>query len=132
VALTLATMMVLTPDLDEARRFYCGTLGFGLRGASESQLVLEHAGAAFHVFRCEEAAPPSRHGARAASIFVFGVADIEAAMADLRAKGVNFIHERPAGNAHGLYAAFHAPGGNVHEIFETSGSGITAERRQDV
>ena len=129
MSLTLATMMVLTPDLDEARQFYCGVLGFGLESATEHQLVLAHAGAAFHVFRSQEAAPPARHGAQAASVFVFGVGDIDAAMADLRAKGVRFIHGRPARNAHGRYAAFHAPGGNVHEIFEAS---VASERPQDV
>ena len=115
----LATLMVLTPDLDEARRFYAEGLGFTVLGQNERLLVLEHDGAAFHVFKCAAPAPPARHGETAASVFVFGVEDIDSAMADLRTKGIAFIHDRPARNAYGRYAAFHAPGGNVHELLET-------------
>lgn len=116
----LATLMVLTPDLDEAERFYVGALGFARLSRNESLLRLEHEGAALHVFRCEDRAPPASHGRTAASVFVFGVEDIDQAMADLAMRGVRFIHERPARNAFGRYAAFHAPGGNVHEIFEAA------------
>jgi len=117
-AMQLATLVVLTPDLAEARRFYEGALGFAVVSQSEDLLVLDHAGAAFHVFRCEAPAPESRHGRNAATVAVFGVASIEEAMATLRAKGVVFLHDTPAANRFGRYAAFEAPGGNVHELFE--------------
>ena len=116
----LATLMVLTPDLDEARRFYGDVLGFAVLSQDERLLALQHDGAAFHVFKCTAPAPSARHGETAASVFVFAVDDIDAAMASLRAKGVAFIHDRPAQNPFGRYAAFHAPGGNVHEIFEAT------------
>ena len=116
----LATLMVLTPDLDEARRFYADILGFGVRSQDSRLLVLEHDGAAFHVFKCEAPAPPARHGESAASVFVFAVDDIDRAMAELAAKGVRFIHGQPASNAFGRYAAFRAPGGLTHEIFEAA------------
>ena len=114
----LATLMVLTPDLDEARRFYEGALGFAVVSQSEDLLVLDHAGVAFHVFRCEASAPPARHGRDAATLAVFAVPRIEEAMAEMRARGVEFLHVKPAANRFGRYAAFKAPGGNVHEIFE--------------
>ena len=114
----LATLMVLTPDLDEARRFYEGALGFAVVSQSQDLLVLDHAGAAFHVFRCEAPAQPSRHGRDAATVAVFGVERIDEAMDELRARGVEFLHAEPAANRFGRYAAFKAPGGNVHEIFE--------------
>lgn len=114
----LRTLMVLTPDLDEARWFYGDALGFAVLGQDDTLLRLEHDGAAFHVFKCSADAAPGRHGETAASVFVFAVDDIDQAMADLRARGVRFIHDHPARNPFGRYAAFHAPGGNVHEIFE--------------
>lgn len=114
----LATLMVLTPDLDEARRFYEDALGFAVVSQSEDLLVLDHAGAAFHVFRCEAQAPPSQHGRDAATVAVFAVTGIDQAMRELRAKGVEFLHAEPAANRFGRYAAFKAPGGAVHEIFE--------------
>ena len=114
----LATLMVLTPDLDEARRFYEGALGFAVVSQSEDLLVLDHTGAAFHVFRCEHSAPPVRHGRDAATVAVFAVAQIDEAIRELQARGVDFLHAEPAANRFGRYAAFKAPGGNVHEIFE--------------
>ena len=119
----LATLMVLTPDLTEARRFYETILGFDVVSESADLLVLGHDGAAFHVFRCEGPAPQARYGREAASVFVFGVESIERAMADLRAKGVEFLHETPGANRFGRYAAFKAPGGNVHEIFQRHAGG---------
>jgi catechol 2,3-dioxygenase-like lactoylglutathione lyase family enzyme len=114
----LTTLMVLTPDLDEARRFYEGALGFSVVSQSADLLVLDHAGVAFHVFRCESPAPSSRHGRDAVTVAVFAVARIEEAMTEMRARGVRFLHAQPAANRFGRYAAFKAPGGNVHEIFE--------------
>lgn len=114
----LATLMVLTPDLAEARVFYEGVLGFAVRSQSDDLLTLEHAGAAFQVFRCECPAAAARHGRDAATIAVFEVTSIDVAMAEMRSKGVEFLHSTPASNRFGRYAAFKAPGGNVHEIFE--------------
>jgi catechol 2,3-dioxygenase-like lactoylglutathione lyase family enzyme len=116
----LATLMVLTPDLDEARRFYVEALGFEVVSQDERLLALAHEGAAFHIFKCDAPSPPGRHGQTAASVLVFGVKDLDAAMADLRGKGVTFIHDVPARNAFGRYAAFHAPGGIVHELLEAA------------
>ena len=62
------------------------------------------------VFRCAEAAEPSKHAATAATICVFEVASIDAEMSRLRDLGVVFVHQQPARNADGSlsYAAFHA------------------------
>jgi len=115
----LATLLLMLPDLAEARRFYGEVLGFPVLRESAEMLVLEHPGANLHIFRCAGPAPDAGHGDAAAQVFVFEVEDIEAAMRDLRGKGVVFLHAEPARNAFGLYAAFQAPGGLVHEIFET-------------
>ena len=114
----LAILMVLTPDLIEAQAFYEGVLGFSVHKASEDLLVLDHQGVALHVYRCEAPAPVLRHGRDAATTAVFAVASIEDAMTVLTQKGVKFLHNAPASNAFGRYAAFKAPGGNIHEIFE--------------
>ena len=114
-------IVVLTPDLDEARRFYGEVLGLRLAGETANQLIFDLAGTAFHVFSCADAAPAGyRHGATAATVCAFEVASIDVEMARLRALGVVFLHARPAENAlSGIrYAAFEAPGGNVHEIAE--------------
>lgn len=114
----LAILVVMTPDIAEARRFYSDVLGFRVLSETPDFLELGGGGVAFHVFRCEAAAPGTRHGAEAASVFAFHVPSIDLAMADLKAKGVEFLHGAPASNAYGRYAAFKAPGGLVHEIVE--------------
>lgn len=113
-------IMLLLPDLAEARRFYEGLLGFAVLEAGPERLILQHEGAAFHIYRCEEPALAADHGRAAASVLVFGVPDVEAAMAEMKRKGVDFLHALPATNASGRYAAFRAPGGLVHEIFQTT------------
>jgi catechol 2,3-dioxygenase-like lactoylglutathione lyase family enzyme len=117
----LGMIVVMTPDLDEARRFYRDLLGLRLAAETASQLVFDLDGSEFNVFTCTDVAPTGyRHGATAATVCAFEVASIEAEMRRLTAAGVTFLHARPAKNAvSGIrYAAFRAPGGNVHELIE--------------
>ena len=114
----LAAALVLTPDLDEARRFYRDVLGFKIDTERDGELVLTHDGVLLQVFKCDAPAPPQVHGSNAAQVLVFAVDDLETSMVDLKAKGVEFIHTEPGRNAYGRYAAFKAPGGLVHEIFQ--------------
>jgi catechol 2,3-dioxygenase-like lactoylglutathione lyase family enzyme len=117
----LGVIVILTPELDEARRFYRDVLGLGLQREAANQLIFDLGGAELHVFSCTDAAPAAyRHGATAATVCAFEVASIEAEMRRMKAVGVVFLHAKPAKNAFGgvRYAAFQAPGGNVHEIVE--------------
>ncbi len=117
----LGMIVVLTPDLEEARRFYRDAVGLGLSGETADQLVFDLGGTEFHVFRCTDPAPGGyRHGATAATACAFEVVSLEAEMRRMTAAGVVFLHARPAENAFSgvRYAAFEAPGGNVHEIVE--------------
>ena len=116
-------IMVLTPDLAVAERFYGEALGLDLKRKGEGQLVFDAGGTELHVFACAEAAPEHRHAASAATVCVFEVASIDAEMRRMQALGVIFLHETPAHNplANLRYAAFQAPGGNVHEIMERLG-----------
>ena len=117
----LGVIMILTPELDEARRFYRDVIGMSLKTESSNQLIFDLAGTEFHVFSCTDPAPASyRHGATAATVCAFEVASIEAEMQRMKTAGVVFLHTKPAENAFSgiRYAAFQAPGGNVHEIVE--------------
>jgi glyoxylase I family protein len=120
IPMKLGFIMVLTPDLAEAERFYRDVLGLALTDKASRQLVFDLAGNEFRVFRCADAAAEHNHASSAATICVFEVPSIDAAMGQMRDKGVVFIHETPAQDAYGgfRYAAFHAPGGNIHEIME--------------
>ncbi|MES3027033.1 MAG: VOC family protein [Pseudomonadota bacterium] len=116
----LGLMMVLTPDLAEAERFYGEVLGLRLADRAPNQLIFDLSGTEFHVFGCVQPAPAHAHAASATTICVFEVPSIDAAMRRMREQGVIFLHDTPAENAPAgfRYAAFNAPGGNVHEIME--------------
>lgn len=116
----LGPALVMTPDLDAAREFYGEILGLTLSRSSADQLVFDVGPVTLHVFRCADAGPGLRHGEDAASVITFEVDSLSTEVARLRAHGVTFLHETPGFNAFaGLtYAAFLAPGGNVHELVE--------------
>ncbi len=125
----LGPALVMTPDLEAALSYYRDVLGLALRERFENQLVFDLGGRALHVFACARPAPEAEHGADGASVISFEVEAIEPAMAALAARGVAFLHARPAWNADaGLaYAAFRAPGGVVHELVERRAlRGLTA------
>jgi catechol 2,3-dioxygenase-like lactoylglutathione lyase family enzyme len=111
-------MMIFVSDLAEAKRFYRDVLGFPLKSESESRLDFVHEGCDLVAFKCEKDAAVEDYSRVARSVFVFEVPSVEWAMNDLRARGVRFLHERPAENELGRYAAFVDPFGNVHEICE--------------
>ena len=114
----LGMIMIFVSDLAEAKRFYCEILGFPLKSESEIRLEFAHRGCGFVAFKCEKNAVVEDYSQAARSVFVFEVPLVDAAMSDLRAKGVRFLHEQPAENEFSRYAAFADPFGNVHEIYE--------------
>jgi catechol 2,3-dioxygenase-like lactoylglutathione lyase family enzyme len=112
-------VMVLTPDLAEAEPFYRDVLGLVLTDRTSRQLVFDLAGTALRVVQCAEPAEAHRHAASASTICVFEAPSIDAEMSRMRALGVTFIHDAPSQDESGFrYAAFRAPGGNVHELME--------------
>lgn len=114
----LGKIMIFVSELEGAKKFYRDALGFSLIGESESRLEFAHEGVDFIAFKCEKNAVVEDCGNAARSVFVFKVESIERSLEDLRAKGVVFLHSRPAENEFSRYAAFSDPFGNVHEIFE--------------
>lgn len=114
----LGKIMIFVPDMEEAKRFYCGILGFPLKAESDNRLAFVHEGCDFIAFKCERSATVENYSRVARSVFVFEVASIDEALLDMRARGVSFLHKEPAENDFSRYAAFTDPFGNVHEIFE--------------
>ena len=114
----LGKLMIFVPDMEEAKRFYCETLGFALKDEAANRLAFVHEGCDFIAFKCESVAVVENYSQVARSVFVFEVASIDEALRDLRAKGVQFLHAEPAENDFSRYVAFQDPFGNVHEIYE--------------
>jgi catechol 2,3-dioxygenase-like lactoylglutathione lyase family enzyme len=116
--LALHALMIFVPDLDEARRFYRDTLGMRLASERGDRLVFTFSNGTLLAFRCDKDGHIGDYANESRSVFVFRVASIAETMATLRAAGVRFLHEEPAENEWGQYAAFADPFGNVHELFE--------------
>jgi glyoxylase I family protein len=114
----LGKIMIFVSDLEKAKKFYRGVLGFPLQSETENRLEFAHEGVDFIAFKCEKNAVVADYGNAARSVFVFEVESIEKSLTELRAKGVEFLHDEPAENDFSRYAAFCDPFGNVHEIFE--------------
>ena len=110
--------MIFVSDFEEAKRFYGEVLGFPLKSETSNRLEFAHEGCDFVAFKCEKNAVIEDYSNVARSVFVFEVGSIEKAFNDLRAKGVKFLHDKPAENEFSRYAAFADSFGNVHEIFE--------------
>ncbi|HEX8696469.1 MAG TPA: VOC family protein [Longimicrobium sp.] len=114
----LGKLMIFVPDLGAAKRFYSDVLGFPLRAEAEDRLVFAHPECDLVAFRCDRPGTVGDYAREARSVFVFEVPSVDAAMRDLTAKGVEFLHWAPAENSMGRYAAFVDPFGIVHEVFE--------------
>lgn len=110
--------MIFVSDLEEAKRFYCGVLGFSLKAEATNRLEFAHDGCDFIAFKCEKDSLIEDYGNAARSVFVFEVKSVEETMSELLEKGVSFLHKTPAENDFSRYAAFSDSFGNVHEIFE--------------
>ena len=72
-------------NLDRARKFYEGTLGLKVAGTDPSPGVLYDCGAGTKLYVYQSGATKGDHTAAA-----FAVADVEAAVRELKAKGVTF------------------------------------------
>lgn len=110
--------MIFVTDLGVAKQFYAGVLGFELRAESAKHLILCNDCVELAAFLCDKPGRVGDYGDEARSVLVFGVDSIERVMSDWRSRGVRFLHDRPAQNSWGQYAAFVDPFGIVHEIFQ--------------
>ena len=116
--MTLAHLMVFVPDLDRARAFYSGVLGFPVTAEGDGYLVFGHAGCDLVAFKGDRDGAVGDYSREGRAVFVFGVPSVAATMEALRSRGVAFLHDVPATGPLGRYAAFVDPFGIVHEIQE--------------
>lgn len=117
--LTFANVLVFAPDLSGARAFYGDVLGLAVEAETSEHVVFRGGDFQLTVFICEGGdADPSTHSRCAGSAVAFAVESLDAAMRELRSRGVRFLHETPNGGPLGRYAAFADPFGTVHELVE--------------
>jgi len=113
-------LLIFAPDLAEGLAFYQDVLGLQVTRKAESYVAMHGAGFALTLFKCDTAGSPEGYSSRAGSSIAFAVDDIERSMAELRGRGVEFLHAVPSTGPAGRYAAFVDPFGTVHELVETA------------
>jgi catechol 2,3-dioxygenase-like lactoylglutathione lyase family enzyme len=112
-------------DLDPARAFYEGVLGLRTSAESMGGLMRLHLGGGRDVLVY---AKGPAHTPATYTVLNFPVADVDAAVADLAGRGVEFLHyDEPPTDATGvmraggpLIAWFTDPAGNVFSVIEQS------------
>lgn len=106
-------------DMDQAIDFYCSKLGFTIKSkALYPEIVdLDHEGIPVLLYKVDKSSHIDYPHA-AQTLVNIQTDDLHKAMADLKAKGVEFIHDVPQDFSQGIYAAFRDPFGNVHELVE--------------
>lgn len=108
-------------NLEEAIEWYCGVLEFKVSKKHYHYPVavdLEHKDKGVRLILhkskfIQNQYPPSSH-----TQIVIQVDDIEAKLRELKAKGVEIIHEQPLDFPLGKYAALKNPYGDIHELVE--------------
>lgn len=95
--------IIWTSRIDEARAFYEGVLGLGLKAICDGALVFDVGGSDLRVSPVP-ATQPSQH-----TVMGFAVPDVDGAVAALGKRGVVF--ERFAGMEHDLNGVVVTPGG---------------------
>ena len=110
-------------DLDRARAFYEGVLGLGTSAESMGGVMQLHVGGGRNVlvYAKGEAHAPATY-----TVLNFPVPDVDAAVAELTARGVRFLHyDQPPTDENGvmraggpLIAWFTDPAGNVFSVIE--------------
>lgn len=122
LGLRLGQILVFAPDLHAARQFYADVLGLELKRGDDRLLRFQGSNFVLHIFKCEDSADSSGYSERAGSAVAFAVPALAKAMADLKGRGVRFLHERPKEGPNGIrYVAFTDPFGTVFELVEESG-----------
>jgi lactoylglutathione lyase len=116
--LSFNRILVFAPDLDRARQFYTQALGLHLLHDGDQALTFRAPGLTISVFPCSDDTAPQHYSERPGASVAFTVPSLEAAIFDLTAKGVKFLHSVPNTGPLGRYVAFVDPFGTVFELME--------------
>jgi catechol 2,3-dioxygenase-like lactoylglutathione lyase family enzyme len=114
----------LIPNMETGRDFYSDRLGFVVR--SEKYLPLDlplgHTDKSFafmlHYRPGVKAIKSEYPGVSPFNMLIFETDDLEAAVNEMKRRGIKFIDDKPREDAQGSYIAFEDPFGNVSELLE--------------
>lgn len=112
---------VYVDDIKEAERFYTDVLGFGVvnRYADGCIVQLENEGPTLILEETKEK-NPAKYPESSQVVLAIESKDIEKTVEEFRAKGVEFIQEKPGPFPAGVFIAFKDPAGNLIELLQFS------------
>ncbi len=122
VEISLSRILVFAPDLGVARQFYSEVLGLQLEREAERLLTFRGSNFDLNVFACASSSDFDGYSQQAGAAVAFSVRSLEAAISELSARGVRFLHPSPKQGPVGRYVAFVDPFGTVFELVETAGT----------
>ena len=116
--ISIGKPMVFVPDLEEATRFYCETLGLSLVEHATDRVLVRGADFDLILFPCDSNCSSEGYASVAGSTISFQVADLDAAVLKLRSARTRILHDAPQQGPYSRYVAFADPFGTVHELVE--------------
>lgn len=118
----ICVVSVNVADMETARRFYCGILGFEISKVySEEIISLKHEGIALILQKAERNTEVD-YPHEAQVIIGLQTDDVRSDIAKYRSQGVQVIFDTPKPCPPGLYSAIRDPFGNVIELLEFTAS----------
>ncbi|PKR77622.1 glyoxalase [Halalkalibacillus sediminis] len=111
-------LMIFITNINEARSFYNGILGFEVTDENDHSIIFDVGGVELIAFLGDKEREIGDYSNESRSVIVFEVSSVNETFQTLKAKGVRFLHEEPNETETNIYAAFVDPFKNVHEIEE--------------
>lgn len=116
----LGVISIYVSDLELAKQFYCGKLGFEVSREYDANTVsLKHEDIPIVLYQVEQ--PTRSHYPQQAQV-VLGLEtdNLASTITELAAQGIEAIYDSPQPCPPGAYNAFRDPFGNVIELLEFS------------
>jgi len=116
--LKLVEVQTFVSDLQRAKQFYEGVLGFQTKQAGDKWVIYDLQGMEFVIQSGGEPTDSvSEYGKQCTTMMVLATKNIEKAVEDLKAKGVSFFGDIVT-VPQGRFIGFKDPDGNVIELAE--------------
>jgi len=114
----ICVVSIYVSDMELAKDFYCGKLGFEIDAVYDEDIVsLQHDSVALILCKTEGNSPAD-YPHHAQVVIGIQTDNIVNTMSAYRQQGIQFIYDTPMPCPPGLYTSFKDPFGNVIELLE--------------
>ena len=110
--------LLVVHNLETSKQFYINILGLQFIEEHQGGVKLTLGSHVVLMFEGTKNTVDYQHGYHANATLIFTVTDLDEKIAELKQKGVQFVHASPHHNKWGRYIAFSDPSGIVHELMQ--------------